>query len=112
GPIAGLASGIGPVAVDARRGEPGAHHRVQDSRVDVAGDDGGDLRVAGIGLGRYRIGDPAGLAVFGGSAGSPGPLGGPLAFGFGCAGEVAELVQGHVELDLDGLAGDVGEAVA
>jgi hypothetical protein len=50
--------------------------------------------------------DPAGGAVGGRPRGRPVPLG-------GCgAGQVPELVESYVQLDLGGLPGDVGQAGA
>jgi hypothetical protein len=88
----------------ARAGEELAGRGGDGGGVDVAGDDGSDLSVARVGLGG-GAGGPVGLPVPGGPAGGPGGLG----LGGGGAGQVAELVEGDVELHLGGLPGHVGE---
>ena len=83
-------------------GQERAGQGVQGGRVEVAGDQGGDGRVARIPAGGPG-GQPAGLAVPGGL---PGP---PRALGAAAAGQIPQLVQGQVQLDVGGRPGPAGQ---
>ena len=87
---------LGAVAVAAavivvKPSEQFGGQRGQGGLVDAAGDDGGDGRVAGVALGG-AAGQPARLPLSRRPCRLGGVRGGPVSFGAGGAGQVAELL--------------------